>query len=57
MHTIFNESPRPAFFNSEVLKYTFNTGLGQIVESGEYQAIIRLDGTEYAQISSNELRK
>ncbi|MFY8282617.1 substrate-binding periplasmic protein [Pseudoalteromonas sp. SSMSWG5] len=57
VHPIFNEAPRPAFFNSEVLKDTFNTGLGQIVESGEYQAIIRLDGTEYAQISSNELRK
>ncbi|MCK8123588.1 transporter substrate-binding domain-containing protein [Pseudoalteromonas sp. 2CM39R] len=57
VHAIFKEAPRPAFFYSKTLKNTFNLGLGEIIESGQYQAIIRLDGTEYAQLSEPELRE
>lgn len=57
VHAIFKEAPRPAFFYSKSLKNTFNLGLGEIIESGEYQAIIRFDGTEYAQLSGLELRE
>lgn len=57
VHPIFKEAPRPAYFSNKALKDSFNLGLGKIIESGEYQAIIRLDGTEYAQLSTEELRE
>jgi len=57
VHPIFQRAPRPAFFNNKALKETFNIGLGKIIDSGEYQAIIRLDGTEYAKLSTDKLSK
>tara|TARA_B100001063_G_scaffold210334_1_gene207909 strand:+ start:9880 stop:10656 length:777 start_codon:yes stop_codon:yes gene_type:complete len=57
VHAIFKEAPRPAYFHSKTLKNVFNLGLDEIIESGEYQAIIRLDGTEYAQLLNSKLRE
>ncbi|WP_245219890.1 substrate-binding periplasmic protein [Pseudoalteromonas arabiensis] len=57
VHPIFKEAPRPAYFSNKALKDSFNLGLDKIIASGEYQAIIRLDGTEYAQLLRPESRK
>ncbi|WP_404343234.1 substrate-binding periplasmic protein [Pseudoalteromonas mariniglutinosa] len=53
IHTIFAEVARPAYFNNAALKDTFNAGLEKIKDSGEYHAIISLDGTEYADLVPN----
>ncbi|WP_235591128.1 transporter substrate-binding domain-containing protein [Pseudoalteromonas sp. H105] len=48
IHPIFSEAARPAYFNNKKLQALFDTGLAHIKKSGEYNAIMAFDGTNYA---------
>jgi polar amino acid transport system substrate-binding protein len=57
IHPIFSEAARPAYFNNKVLQALFDMGLAHIKKSGEYNAIMAFDGTNYATVPDDGLVK
>lgn len=57
IHPIFSEAARPAYFNDKPLQELFDMGLAHIKKSGEYNAIMTFDGTNYAKASYDGLIK
>ncbi|WP_394189897.1 substrate-binding periplasmic protein [Pseudoalteromonas atlantica] len=57
IHPIFSEAARPAYFNNKSLQELFDMGLDHIKQSGEYNAIMAFNGTNYATAPDDGLVK